>query len=169
MAGKRATQAPTGRASGVWPGRRRAGAADETLLTIRRSHFPGRMKPARNQDPLSTSPDQTTGFDHVGHHHQLVLPPCLQALCRRRTATADAVDLKIGTGVRGPSEGRAELRRTVTRQGPSIADWTVQPARGGKRANQTAAYPREPAATIPQQWDRRFGGLSAPELLRSSG
>jgi len=51
------------------------------------------MKPARNQDPLSTTPDQATGFDHVGHHHQLVLPPRLQALCRRRAETADAVGL----------------------------------------------------------------------------
>jgi hypothetical protein len=39
------------------------------------------------------TPDPTTEFDHVGHHHQPVLPSGVQEIRRRRAKAADAVGL----------------------------------------------------------------------------
>jgi len=40
---------------------------------------------------------QTTGFDHVGHHHQPDLPPVVQELPRRR-AEAEGAGSAVGLG-----------------------------------------------------------------------
>src|ERR1035437_10527129 len=64
--------------------------------------FPSRTKPFpqpkkiyRNKRLLSTSPIQTTGFDHVGHHHQFNLPPVLPELSGRRTEAAGTMGLRV--------------------------------------------------------------------------
>jgi hypothetical protein len=39
----------------------------------------------QKQTPATNNPDQTMGFDHVGHCHQPDLPPFLQEVLGRRT------------------------------------------------------------------------------------
>jgi hypothetical protein len=61
------------------------GYPDETIFRSRRSSPETKIR--------SNGPDQKTGFDHLGHHHQLNLPPVLPELCGR-CAKAAGVGLK---------------------------------------------------------------------------
>jgi hypothetical protein len=68
--------------------------ADEAIFLPRE----GTLK----RTPDINIPDQTTGIDHVGHHHQLNLPPVLQEL-RRSRAQRRALALRhLMVGVASP-------------------------------------------------------------------
>jgi hypothetical protein len=47
--------------------------------------------------PGINTPDQTTGFDHVGHHYQPDLPPVVQEIPGRR-AEAEGAGSALGLG-----------------------------------------------------------------------
>jgi hypothetical protein len=44
--------------------------------------------------PAMKGGDQTTGFDHVGHHHRFILPPSLQDIPFRHPKTESPLGLR---------------------------------------------------------------------------
>jgi hypothetical protein len=65
----------------------------ETILGRSRSLFRGTAKSSRNKAPLPKDRDQTTGFGHVGIHHQPDLRSVLQQISGGRGAASAPVDL----------------------------------------------------------------------------
>jgi hypothetical protein len=86
---------------GLSPRRPRgARPADETILRSRRNR--------PETEICSNGLGQTMGCDHVGSHHQLVLPPVLQGRAVRHSKAASYLGLIVA--VRTPRTGRIRLR-----------------------------------------------------------
>jgi hypothetical protein len=63
--------------------------------------------------------DQTTGFDHVGHHHQLILPPGLQDIPFRHPKTESSLGLRqpASPTLLNPNQGCVWFKRKGRRNG----------------------------------------------------
>jgi hypothetical protein len=73
---------PPRRPRGVWP-------TDETILRSRRNR--------PETEICSNGIGQTTGCDHVGNHHQPILPPVLQGRAVRHSKAASYLGLIVAT------------------------------------------------------------------------
>src|SRR5258706_1636496 len=67
------------------------------------NHFPREMKQACHEPPLSMTP-ANNGFDHVGIHHRLILPPVSPEISDGHAEAVSALGLKSEppTRARGP-------------------------------------------------------------------
>jgi hypothetical protein len=66
---------------------------------------------SQTQTPVINALGQTTGFDHVGYHHQSALPPVLQKISGRR-AEAEGAEPPVGLRRKfGPIHNTAGSRR----------------------------------------------------------
>ena len=117
----------------VWP-------ADETILRSRRNR--------PETEVCSNGIGQTTGCDHVGNHHQPILPPVLQGRAGRHSKAASYLGLIVATRSVHP----APVEYDCEQAGPPFPRQKTKPApehiRGrlsfGKRARSRLAFCLEP-------------------------